>query len=98
MAEIVRTHVVVTRQALLMGDLSGPEKRTTDTTIVRSIRTGVVDVSILRNLVAALDEAGIPGQALVTADHSQEGYLVQLTVRHEVDLIEDEPETCGGER
>lgn len=88
MAEIVTTRQTVTRKNLVREEMRDEQTRTTEITVVRSLRASILDVSVLRNLVAALDEAAIPGRALVTAERSQEGHLVQLTVRHEMEIAE----------
>lgn len=54
---------------------------------VESIRASRLDVSVLRNLVKALDEAGAPHATFVGHQVGSAGHLTQLTVswetRHE---------------
>jgi hypothetical protein len=52
---------------------------------VRSIRSDRLDVSVLRDLVAALNEADAPGRVLVEAENSDVGHLVQLRVHWSID-------------
>lgn len=49
--------------------------------------TGGMSVWALRDLVRALDEAGIPNDAMVIDEHANDtGHLVRLRVRHVVTI------------
>lgn len=80
-AEIIRTRFTTSRQAFSRRDPDGEcQLETTEQVTVRSIRSDRLDVSILRDLVAALDAAGVPGNARVEAERSDVGHLVELRV------------------
>jgi hypothetical protein len=88
-AEIVRTRSTTTKRWFSQRDPGEPETKTVETVTVRSIRSDRMDVSVLRDLVAALDESEVPGRALVEAEHSGTGHLVELRVmRVEVPIAE----------
>lgn len=84
MAEIVKlTSMKSTR--LFSRRVPGTEQvELRDRVIVRSIRSDRMDVSVLRDLVAALDEAQVPDRAQV--QHQVSGaVLTQLIVEAEIE-------------
>jgi hypothetical protein len=79
-AEIIRVRSVTTQRRFSQRDPGEAQSKVIETVTVRSIRSDRLDVSVLRDLVAALDAAGVPGGALVEAERSQVGHLVELRV------------------
>lgn len=93
MAEIVRTRYMTTKQAFSRRDPGEPTTSTTEEVTVRSVRSDRLDVSALKDLVAALEAAGVPDKATVEAEKSSTGHLVQLrVVRAQVPLPEAGPD------
>ena len=89
MAEIIRTRQVVTKQNFSRRDPGEPVGTTVETVTVRSILSDRLDVSVLRDLVAALDAANIH-RGTVTAFKSDVGHLTQLVVEAELGPGADE--------
>lgn len=91
MAEIVRISTTQSEQRFSLTNPSEPQRKTTNTIIARSIQAAAIDVSALRDLVAALDAAGVSSRAMVQ-HHTNNGHLTQLVVRQETEVYE--PETA----
>lgn len=90
MADIVRTRVETTEQNYRRNGGGAPVVTVRERVVVRSIRANRIDVSVVRDFAAALDEAGVDGRAIITCQHSDPGHLVQLVAQHEDQV--DQPE------
>ncbi|MGK5677581.1 hypothetical protein [Actinoplanes sp. URMC 104] len=80
MAEAVIERTTVTTSKRKQGSAVMEQVRRTETVKVASARAALIDVSALRAFVAALDEAEVPGKALVEFVYGA-GQVVQLVVQ-----------------
>lgn len=96
MAEIVRWSSRKTTR-LFSGQQPGPEQvELREKVSVRSSKVGRLDASVLRDMVAALDEARIPGRTEVTV-LLDGGRVTQMVVEAELDPDPSAVGTGGGE-
>lgn len=85
MAEIVKMSSMKTTRLFSRRDPGSEQVELREKVIVRSVR-GRLDVSVLRDLVAALDAAEVPSRAVVDAVIDQ-GRVTQLVVEADLEPV-----------
>jgi hypothetical protein len=84
MAEITRWSTMKSTRLFSTRDPGSEQVELRERVIVRSLTTQRLDVAVLRDLVAALDEAQVPDRTAVTAVLA-DGRVTQLIVEAELD-------------